>query len=52
MYLSSYLIYFVNHIGDVMVDMFVLSAGFHEFEPRSVKPKIMKLVYVTSPLIT
>jgi len=52
MYLSSYLIYFVNCVGGVMVDMFVLSAGYHGFEPWSVKPKIMKLVYVTSPLIT
>ena len=39
MYLSSYLIYIMNHIGDVMVDMLTLSSGFHEFEPRLCQTK-------------
>jgi hypothetical protein len=31
--------HFVNCVGDVMVDMFVLSAGFHDFEPRLCQTK-------------
>ena len=39
MYFSSYLIYFVNHIGDVMVDMLTLSTVFHDFKPRLCQTK-------------
>ena len=38
-----------NRIGGVMVHVFASSTLYSGFEPRLVKPKTMKLVFVASP---
>jgi hypothetical protein len=41
-----------NRIGGVIVSLLATSAVDRGFEPGRVKPKTMKLVFVTSPLST
>ena len=43
---------YVNHIGGVMVSVIASSAVDRGFEPRSGKPKTVKLVFDASPLST
>ena len=38
-----------NHIGDVLVTMFISDVVDCGFDPRRVKPKIIKLVFAASP---
>ena len=40
----------LNRIGGVMISVLASSAVDRGFEPRSVKPKTMNLVFVASPL--
>ena len=40
--------FFLNHNGDVMVSVLVLSVADCGFEPGRVKPKTIKLVFVVN----